>query len=192
MGHSYGIWPHPVFTSRTTSYTSATRHRETPYHQGRGPHQGKGPLGPLDDDDDIEWKHNPFDADHVNESGETPEELLAKITFEGSEYLQTNLKALVMEFIDGFATKVRRAPADVEPMKISVDEEKWRLPCNRAPPRRHSEEKQKEIRKQVDASTSHVSLFPLLKFHLQHMFCLSQNIYWLTPVHIYSHLIRIA
>ena len=56
-----------------------------------------------------------------------------------------------MEFIDVFATKVRRTPADVEPMKISVDEEKWRLPCNRAPPRRHSEEKQKEIRKQVDA-----------------------------------------
>ena len=77
-------------------------------------------LDPLEDDDDIEWKYNPFDADNVNESGETPEELLAKITFEGSEYLQTKLKALVLEFIDVFATKVRRTPADVEPMKISV------------------------------------------------------------------------
>ena len=57
-------------------------------------------LDPLEDDDDIKWKHNPFDADYVNESGETPEELLAKITFEGSEYLQTKLKALVLEFID--------------------------------------------------------------------------------------------
>ena len=36
-------------------------------------------------------------------------------------------------------------------MKIVIDEDKWRLPCNRAPPRKHSEEKQKEIRKQVDA-----------------------------------------
>ena len=36
-------------------------------------------------------------------------------------------------------------------MKIVIDKDKWRLPCNRAPPRRHSEEKQKEIRKQVDA-----------------------------------------
>ena len=36
-------------------------------------------------------------------------------------------------------------------MKIVKDEDKWRLPCNRAPPRKHSEEKQKEIRKQVDA-----------------------------------------
>jgi hypothetical protein len=39
---------------------------------------------------------------------------------------------------------VRRTPTDVEPLK------KWRLLCNRAPPRRHSEEKEKEIRKQVD------------------------------------------
>ena len=36
-------------------------------------------------------------------------------------------------------------------MKKVIDKDKWRLPCNRAPPRRHSEEKQKEIRKQVDA-----------------------------------------
>ena len=48
-------------------------------------------------------------------------------------------------------SKVRRALADVESMKIVVDQEKWRLPCNRAPLRRHSEEKQNEIRKQVDA-----------------------------------------
>ena len=99
-------------------------------------------LDPLEDDDDIEWNHNPFDVDHVSESGETPEELLAKITFEGSPSLQSKLKALVLEFIDVFATKVRQIPADVEPMKIVVDREKWRLRCNRAPPRWHSEEKQ--------------------------------------------------
>ena len=87
-------------------------------------------------------------------NGNITHSMPTKITFEGSEYLQTKLKALVLEFIDVFATKVRRTPADVEPMKISVDEEKWRLPCNRAPPRRHSEEKQKEIRKQVDALLS--------------------------------------
>ena len=64
---------------------------------------------------------------------------------------QTRLRALVREFIDVFATKMRREPAAVEPMKIVIDEDKWRLPCNRQPSRRHSEEKQKEIRKQVDA-----------------------------------------
>ena len=59
-------------------------------------------MDPLENDDDIEWKHNPFDVDCVDESGETPEELLAKITFEGSEQLQTRLQALVLEFIDVF------------------------------------------------------------------------------------------
>ena len=97
-------------------------------------------MDPLEDDDDIEWKYNPFDADHINESGETPEELLAKITFEGSPQLQTRLKVSALEFIDVFATKARRAPADIEPMKIVVDREKWRLPCNRAPLRRHFRE----------------------------------------------------
>ena len=76
---------------------------------------------------------------------------MSKITFKGSPQLQTRLKALVLEFIDVFATKVRREPAAVEPMKIVIDKDKRRLPCNRAPPRRHSEEKQKETRKQVDA-----------------------------------------
>ena len=61
-------------------------------------------MDPLEDDDDIEWKHNPFDVDYVSESGET-EELLAKITFEGSQQLQTRLKALVLEFIDVFAAR---------------------------------------------------------------------------------------
>jgi hypothetical protein len=36
-------------------------------------------------------------------------------------------------------------------MKIVVDKDKWCLPCDRAPPHNYSEEKQKEIRKQVDA-----------------------------------------
>ena len=78
--------------------------------------------------------------DTIDEIIETPEQLMSQITFEGSIQLQAKLKALV-----------RREPAAVEPMKIVIDEDKWRLPCNRAPPRKHSEEKQKEIRKQVDA-----------------------------------------
>ena len=50
---------------------------------------------------------------------------MPQITFEGSPQLQTKLKALVREFIDVFATKVRREPAAVEPMKIVIDEDKW-------------------------------------------------------------------
>ena len=104
-------------------------------------------FNPIEDDDDIDWKYNPFDVDLIDEAEETPQQLLSQITFEGSPQLQKRLKALVL---DVFATKVRREPAAVEPMKIVIDEDKWRLPCNRAPPCKHSEEKQKEIRKQVD------------------------------------------
>jgi hypothetical protein len=70
--------------------------------------------------------------------------LISQITFEGSPQLQAKLKALVRQYIDVFATKVRKEPAAVEPLKLVIDEDKWRLPCN-------SEEKQKKIRKQVDA-----------------------------------------
>jgi hypothetical protein len=111
-------------------------------------------FDPIEDDDDIDWKHNPFDVDSVDVIDETPEQLMSQITFEGSPQLQAKLKILVREFIDVFATKVRRQSAAIEPMKIVIDEDKWRLPCNRAPPRKHSEEKQKEIRKQIDSHRS--------------------------------------
>ena len=65
-------------------------------------------LDPLEDDDDIVWKENPFEVDSLDESEETSEQLLSMITFEGSEQLQTRLKALVLEFMDVFAMKVRK------------------------------------------------------------------------------------
>ena len=81
-------------------------------------------FDPIEDDDDIDWKCNPFDVDSIDEVIETSEQLMSQITFEGSTQLQTKLKALVLEFIDVFATKVRREPAAVEPMKIVIDEDK--------------------------------------------------------------------
>ena len=107
--HSYGILSYPVFNSRTTSHPTATRRQESSHYQGGGPHQDKRTL---EDDDDIEWKPNPFDLDSVTESGETSKELMAKITFEGSPQLQTKLKALVLEFIEVLATKIRKVPAE--------------------------------------------------------------------------------
>ena len=53
---------------------------------------------------------------------------MSKITFKGSPLLQSRLMVLVLEFIDVFATKVRREPAAVKPMKLSIDNDKWRLP----------------------------------------------------------------
>jgi hypothetical protein len=85
----------------------------------------KGIFDPIEDDDDIDWKHNPFDVDSIDDSEETSEQLMSQITFEGSSQLQTKLKALIREFIDVFSTKVRRARAAVDSMKIVIDEDKW-------------------------------------------------------------------
>jgi hypothetical protein len=63
-------------------------------------------FDPIEDDDDIVWKYNPFDVDSVDGTDETPEKLMSQITFEGSPQLHAKLKALVREFIDVFATKV--------------------------------------------------------------------------------------
>ena len=93
-------------------------------------------FDPIEDDDDIDWKHNPFDVDSNDGTEETPDQLMSQITFEGSPQLQAKLKALVQEFIDVFATKIRREPAAVEPMKIVIDEDKWRLPSIRKRSRR--------------------------------------------------------
>ena len=81
-------------------------------------------FDPIVDDDVIDWKYNPFDVDTIDEVIETPEQLMSQITFEGSTQFQTKLKALVLEFVDVFATKVRREPAAVEPMKIVIDDDK--------------------------------------------------------------------
>ncbi len=83
-------------------------------------------FDPIEDDDD--WKHNPFDVDSVDDSEEVD----------------------VSDQTQGIGSRIHRC-IEVEPMKIVIVEDKWQLPCNRAPPRKHSEEKQKEIRKQVVA-----------------------------------------
>ena len=83
-------------------------------------------FDPIEDDDDIDWKYNPFDVDATDGTEETPVQLMPQVTFEGSPHLQAKLKALVREFIEVFATKVSREPAAVEPMKIVIDEDKWR------------------------------------------------------------------
>ena len=68
-------------------------------------------LGTLEDDDDIEWKPNPFDILLDDVKLETPDELLAMIQFDGSPEFREKLRELCREFIDVFSTSVRRRPA---------------------------------------------------------------------------------
>ena len=68
-------------------------------------------LDSFVDDDDIEWKPDPF-------------ELLTMIQFEGPPEFQEQLRTLCREFIDVFSTSVRSRPANVEPMTIDVNRSK--------------------------------------------------------------------
>ena len=45
-------------------------------------------FDPIADDDDIDWKYNPFNVDTIDDVIETPEQLMSQITFEGSTQLQ--------------------------------------------------------------------------------------------------------
>ncbi len=40
-------------------------------------------FDPIEDDDDIDWKYNPFDVDSIDGTEETPDQLMSQITFEG-------------------------------------------------------------------------------------------------------------
>jgi hypothetical protein len=108
-----------MFLGRTPPYSTSTRNAGPLPYKRSSAYQEAGYIGPLEDDYDIDWKHNPFDVDFIEDERESPDELMSKITFKESPQLQTRLRALVREFIDVFATKVRREPADVEPMKTS-------------------------------------------------------------------------
>ncbi len=37
-------------------------------------------FDPIEDDDDIDWKYNPFDVDSIDEVIETPEQLMSQMS----------------------------------------------------------------------------------------------------------------
>ena len=56
-------------------------------------------FDPLEDDDDIDGKHNPFDIDFIDDERESQEQLMSKIIFKGSPQLQTRLRALIRDLL---------------------------------------------------------------------------------------------
>lgn len=68
----------------------------------------------------------------------------------GPKSLRTEVRALCLEFIDIFDNEVRPIPADVPPMKVDVDIDKWEaLRSNKLPARAQTATKQAEITKQI-------------------------------------------
>ena len=81
-------------------------------------------LDAIVDDDDIEWKTDPFAMRPDSTNLEMPDEIIAMIKFVGSPWLQEQLRSLCKELIDIFSTTVRSLPAQVDPMVIEIDRSK--------------------------------------------------------------------
>ena len=67
-----------------------------------------------------------------------------------TDHFKTRHKTLYHKYSDLFSTTVWPDLADVPPMTLDVDVEKWRLPKNQQGVHKQSVEKQGEIRRQVD------------------------------------------
>jgi hypothetical protein len=64
-----------MLCGRTSPHSSVSRHLLI---------KKKDIFDPIEDNDGIDWKYNPFDADSINGTEETPDQLMSQITFEGS------------------------------------------------------------------------------------------------------------
>ena len=73
-------------------------------------------------------------------------DVISRITFGGSEALQTACRALCTEFIDIFQDEVAREPARIPPFDIDHKAAQWKVPGNRTPLRPQSSQKEDLIR----------------------------------------------
>ena len=84
-------------------------------------------LDPNADDDDIDWKADPFEMRPDSANPEMPDEIIALIKFSGSPWLQEQLRSLCREYID--------------PVPAHTSQTIGHRNRNRFPPRHHSAEK---------------------------------------------------
>jgi hypothetical protein len=81
-------------------------------------------------------------TDHVSESFIMPKLF-------GSNELQARLRELILQYSDIFSTDLNSESADVQPLDIVVDEDKWHTRANMGSPRIMTTVKQTEIVKQL-------------------------------------------
>jgi hypothetical protein len=63
---------------------------------------------------------------------------------------QSAIGQFCRDFADIFCREVKSKPARVEPLKVEIDWDKWRIPKNGGPPRPQSMEKMEETRSQIE------------------------------------------
>ena len=98
---------------------------------------------PLYDDDDID--HDKTDAFKPWSAPFSNTDILSFIHFSGDEDLQSRLRTLSTEFADIFSNDLPKEPANIPPFNLIVDDSKWKVGKNRAPPRTQSAGKQTEL-----------------------------------------------
>ena len=109
-------------------------------------------IAPLYDDDDID--HDKTDTFKPWSTPSSNTDILSLIHFSGDEDLQSRLRTLCTEFLDIFTNDLPKEPANILPFKLIVDNLKWKVGKNRAPPRNQSTVKQTELFKTLQTLIS--------------------------------------
>ena len=98
---------------------------------------------PIYDDDDID--HDKTDTFKPWSTRSSNTDIPSLIHFSGDEDLQSRLRTLCTEFADIFSNELPKEPANIPPFNLIVDNLKWKVGKNRAPPRTQSAVKQTEL-----------------------------------------------
>ena len=102
---------------------------------------------PIPDEDEIDHIKTDTFSHWLKEPSTV--DVLSLINISGDENLQLKLRTLCTEFRDIFSNELPTKPASIPPFDLIVDNEKWRVPQNRTPPRSQSVPKQAELVKNL-------------------------------------------
>ena len=91
---------------------------------------------PLYDDDEID--HDKTDTFKPRSTSYSDTDIISFIHFSSDKDLQSRLHTLCTEFADIFSNDLPKDPADMPPLNLVVDDTKWKVGKNRAPPRSQS------------------------------------------------------
>ena len=87
----------------------------------------------------------PWNNRHLSEA-----EIIDNITIEGTSQLKGKIRKLCLAYADIFSSELRSEPANLPPMRLEVDKEKWHTRRHRGPARPQSVENQQETIRQVN------------------------------------------
>ena len=116
-------------------------------------------IDKVDDTDGIPFVDEETPWQRVSD-GEEPTSGIPR-DLNGREEFKERQRMLCEKYLEIFSTELRDEPADIPPMEIKFDPEKWQsMKANRLPPRIQSPLKQEETRRQMDVMTTNNVIKP--------------------------------